>query len=67
MAWIGWATDLKTVSPELIKKRMLRTGWKYNKNLVEGNDDKSEVWGWDDPEMPEDEKNLAVILNKTIA
>lgn len=24
--WLGWATDMKTVSPEMIKKRILRTG-----------------------------------------
>jgi stearoyl-CoA desaturase (Delta-9 desaturase) len=25
-AWLGWATDLKTVSEEMIRKRVLRTG-----------------------------------------
>ena len=25
-AWLGWATDLKTVSDEMIRKRVLRTG-----------------------------------------
>lgn len=33
-AWIGWATDLKTVSDELMHKRILRTGdgsHKYSK------------------------------------
>lgn len=43
-AWIGWATDLKTVSDEMIRKRVLRTGdgtHKYskeeltNKQLIE--------------------------------
>lgn len=33
-AWLGWATDLKTVSDEMIRKRVLRTGdgtHKYSK------------------------------------
>jgi stearoyl-CoA desaturase (delta-9 desaturase) len=25
-AWLGWATELKTVPTEMIKKRVLRTG-----------------------------------------
>lgn len=25
-AWLGWATDLKTVSDDMIRKRVLRTG-----------------------------------------
>lgn len=25
-AWLGWATDLKTVSTEMIRKRVMRTG-----------------------------------------
>lgn len=25
-AWLGWATDLKTVSDEMIRKRVMRTG-----------------------------------------
>jgi hypothetical protein len=25
-AWLGWATELKTVTPEMIRKRALRTG-----------------------------------------
>ena len=25
-AWIGWATDLKTASDEMVRKRVLRTG-----------------------------------------
>jgi stearoyl-CoA desaturase (Delta-9 desaturase) len=33
-AWLGWATELKTVSEELIRRRLLRTGdgsHKYSK------------------------------------
>lgn len=37
-AWIGWATDLKTVSDEMIRKRVLRTGdgsHKYSRKELE--------------------------------
>lgn len=56
----GWATDLKTVSEEMIKKRASRTGdgtYKgalKSKEKVDGNNNVSEVedekhtdlWGW---------------------
>lgn len=66
MAWIGWATDLRTASAELVRKRMLRTGkLRINNDFLKKDDDACEVWGWDDPEMPEEERNLAVILKKS--
>lgn len=64
-AWIGWATELKTASAELVYKRMLRTG-RLNKSrkLNDKKDEDTEVWGWDDPEMSEEDKKLVTILNK---
>lgn len=35
-AWLGWATDLKTASSELIRERVLKTGdgsHQWSKNL----------------------------------
>lgn len=50
MAKIGWAYDLKSVSPEMVKKRVQRTG-----------DGSHELWGWDDEDQTEDEKKEAVV------
>lgn len=52
MAKIGWAYDLKTVSEELIEKRVARSG-----------DGTHPVWGWDDTDLPEEHKQSAKILN----
>ncbi|XP_075236854.1 acyl-CoA Delta-9 desaturase-like [Lycorma delicatula] len=54
MAKIGWAYDLKTVPPHLVKKRALRTGDGTYKD----------VWGWDDKDLPLQEKKEATIVNK---
>lgn len=53
MAKIGWAYDLKSVSPEMVKRRVERTG-----------DGTHELWGWDDKDQPEEEKKEAVISYK---
>lgn len=53
MAKIGMAYDLKTVSTEMIKKRVARTG-----------DGTHEVWGWGDVDQTEEEKKDALIINK---
>jgi len=50
---IGWAYDLKTVSPEMIKKRVVRTG-----------DGSHEIWGWGDRDQTKQDYDSAVILNK---
>ncbi|KAL0274797.1 UNVERIFIED_CONTAM: hypothetical protein PYX00_002836 [Menopon gallinae] len=42
-AKLGWAYDLKTVPPELIKRKKKRSG------------DGSVIWGWGDRDMPKDE------------
>ncbi|XKL62343.1 hypothetical protein PGB90_002176 [Kerria lacca] len=52
-AKIGWAYDLKTVSEDMIKKRVERTG-----------DGSHMVWGWGDKDQPQEDVKEAVILNK---
>ncbi|XP_026732291.1 acyl-CoA Delta(11) desaturase-like isoform X2 [Trichoplusia ni] len=51
MAKLGLAYDLKTVSPELIEKRVKKTG-----------DGSHPVWGWNDKDMPEEDRKSAIIL-----
>lgn len=50
---LGWAYDLKTVSPEMIKKRAERTG-----------DGSHPVWGWGDKDIPSEDIQEAVVINK---
>lgn len=50
---IGWAYDLKTVSKEMIEKRVKRTG-----------DGSHDIWGWGDKDQPAEEYKEAVIINK---
>lgn len=52
-AKIGWAYDLKTVSEEMIKKRVLRTG-----------DGTHEIWGWGDKDQPKEDFEDAIISYK---
>ncbi|KAL1453576.1 hypothetical protein WDU94_009907 [Cyamophila willieti] len=52
-AWMGWAYDLKTVSPTLISARVKRTG-----------DGTHDVWGWGDKDMSLEEKLEATVLNR---
>lgn len=65
-AWIGWAYELKTASPELIKKRVSRSG--DGSHIVSdhkpGLDFDEQMWGYDD-NLREDEKKLIQILHKT--
>jgi hypothetical protein len=61
MAKIGWATEMKTASADMVRKRMLRTGGLNNNDSEEV----EQVWGWDDPKMSEEDKKLAMVLNKT--
>lgn len=49
---IGWAYDLKTVSPDVIQKRVKRTG-----------DGSHHLWGWDDKDMPAGDKVDTTIIN----
>ncbi|XP_023169308.1 acyl-CoA Delta(11) desaturase-like isoform X2 [Drosophila hydei] len=52
-AKIGWAYDLKSVSPDIIKKRVKRTG-----------DGTHATWGWGDKDQPKEEIDDAVITHK---
>lgn len=45
MAKIGWAYDLKSARPELVKKRVVRTG-----------DGSHNLWGWGDKDLSEQDK-----------
>lgn len=72
--FIGLAYDLKTVSVEMIRKRVARTGdgshpYNKEKELIEKDDDdhyhpENPIWGWDDQDMTEEEKKLAEIVHK---
>lgn len=53
-AKIGWAYDLKTVSPDMIKARVTRTG-----------DGTHEIWGWGDKDQTAEDYKAAIIYNKS--
>lgn len=73
---LGWAYDLKTVSEEMIRKRVQRTGdgshLEYGKlqerfvaQLSEQEQNVEEmVWGWDDTDMSAEDRMDAKILLK---
>ncbi|XP_047989389.1 acyl-CoA Delta-9 desaturase-like [Leguminivora glycinivorella] len=48
-ARIGWAYDLKTISDDIIQKRVIRTG-----------DGSHNIWGWGDKDQAKEEVNAAV-------
>lgn len=52
-ARIGWAYELKTVPPKMIKSRVQRTG-----------DGSHNLWGWGDKDQCEQEKQDAIITNQ---
>ncbi|KAH8344512.1 hypothetical protein KR067_004605 [Drosophila pandora] len=52
-ARIGWAYDLKSVSPELVQKRVMRTG-----------DGSHPVWGWGDKDHPCEDIRETTITHK---
>lgn len=54
-AKIGWAYDLKSVSTEIIKKRVERTG-----------DGTHNLWGWGDKDQNRHEKEAALITHKHV-
>jgi stearoyl-CoA desaturase (delta-9 desaturase) len=72
-AFIGQAYDLKTVSQDMIKKRVLRTGdgtHPYSKMQLENNNKPStskeqinHYWGWDDKDVSDADKKLTDIIN----
>ncbi|CAG9113322.1 unnamed protein product [Plutella xylostella] len=52
MSLLGMAYDLKTVSRDVIEKRVKRTG-----------DGSHYLWGWDDRDVPAADKDAALIIN----
>ncbi|XP_061382401.1 acyl-CoA Delta-9 desaturase-like [Danaus plexippus] len=68
----GLAYDLKTVSIEMIRKRVSRTGdgshplssKKESLNQHDHHHPENPVWGWGDEDMTEEEKKLAEIAHK---
>ncbi|XP_050506159.1 acyl-CoA Delta-9 desaturase-like isoform X1 [Diabrotica virgifera virgifera] len=74
MAYLGQAYDLKTVSPEMVRKRVARTGdgsYKHGKVPLENGNAKVQhnfhedcVWGWDDKDMKEEDIKNATIMFK---
>lgn len=57
-AWLGWATDLKTVSDDMIKRRVMRTGdgsHRYAKKAIDKNNNENfndKIWAHDEGEFP---------------
>ncbi|XP_047985753.1 acyl-CoA Delta-9 desaturase-like [Leguminivora glycinivorella] len=51
-AKIGWAYDLKTISDDVIRKRVIRTG-----------DGSHHIWGWGDKDQTKEEVDAAVRIN----
>lgn len=76
MAKIGWAYDLKTVSPEMVMKRVKRTGdgsyvppKQYGKlfhtiSEHSQHEDGGDVWGWDDKDMKPEDRETALIIGQ---
>lgn len=67
---IGWAYDMKTVSPKVIMSRAKRTGDgsyvappQYEK-LFHEHSHEGEVWGWDDKDMKPEDRETAMVINK---
>lgn len=73
-AWLGWATELKTVPDDLIRKRILKTGdgshkiaqCDQNNNLAASDGDISKAlnnyWGFGDGDLKEEHKKYIKIL-----
>lgn len=57
-AKIGWAYDLKTVSADIVRKRVERTGENGHK------DNTHTSWGWDDQDLSQSDRDAATIINK---
>lgn len=76
-AKLGWAYDMKSVSDDMIKKRVLRTGdgthpyseEQLREKMVDfinnlDHEQENVVWGWDDHDMAEDDRRDATVSNK---
>jgi hypothetical protein len=74
MAKIGWAYDLKTVSVEMINKRVKRTGdgSRLGDAPAEGDDSghhhhhENSIWGWGDKDMKTDDMELVEIHHQKL-
>ncbi|KAG5875362.1 hypothetical protein JTB14_020660 [Gonioctena quinquepunctata] len=74
MAYFGWAYDLKTVSEEMVMKRVKRTGdgsWKNKKNAnidTEEHEDHHHhsegLWGWGDTDMKQEDIRDVKVFNQ---
>lgn len=51
-ARIGWAYDLKTVSEDVIRKRVDKTG-----------DGSHELWGWGDKDQTQNERDQTIVTH----
>jgi stearoyl-CoA desaturase (delta-9 desaturase) len=77
-AYLGWATDLKTTTPDMIVRRAIRTGdgshpaaIEAKKKLQMSPDNNNEgeretrdldhFWGWDDPDMLPEDKEVLIL------
>lgn len=60
-AKIGWAYDLKTVSHEIIQKRIERTGDGTHSHKAAIDE---HLWGYGDENQDAEEKKMIPILNK---
>ncbi|CAL8145710.1 unnamed protein product [Orchesella dallaii] len=76
-AWIGWAYDMKTVSEKVIFQRVQRTGdgshsqnaeVKLNGNGFNNGNSTNEIhsWGWDDVDLRKEDKEVAIVLNRSV-
>lgn len=70
LSFIGLAYDLKTVSADMIRQRVNRTGdgtHAWSKETVEDDGHhhpENPIWGWDDTDMTEEEKQFAEIVHR---
>jgi hypothetical protein len=73
---IGWASELKTASAEMVKQRMMRTGLESRDNSKMNNKEKGlkasaehsdgiNVWGWEDEAMNAEDKKLVNIVSRS--
>lgn len=64
---IGWAYDLKTVPADLVSKRALRTGdgTRQQRQPAEPATETTNVFGWSDNDLPEEDRQMAQIHKKS--
>lgn len=69
-AKIGWAYNVRSVSPEMIQKRAMRSGdgsrhVAAGGSILSSSDDQI-IWGWNDENMSQTDKMDCNIVNKVI-